>query len=730
MTSTSPKLSSTTDTDDHNGTDNHSFTQNSSDNHLSTLNEEEITDTQNSTRDRSASSTSLPPTYDIAVHTPNKATSEKLKRPPGTGSYTRFVHNRSRQSNAVRSNERELSTLDPTSDRVSTILVWQNLTVQAREDKKKEFFKRLKSYKNFVPKRKCLLNDTSGAITGGLWAVMGSSGSGKSTLLNTLACRLDVNTIVEGEMRLNGAPYDNAELKLIAGYVIQDDLLNGYLTVEETLMYTAKLRLPRDFTDKERKERVDDVMADLGLSHVNDVIVGTALKKGISGGERKRLCVGMQLLSRPQLLFLDEPTSGLDSVTALDLVKTFHALAHGKSQEKAVTIVCSIHQPQAKIFNLFDSLILLKAGNIMYQGPLRQVLEVYRLAGFPCPQHTNPADHILDVITPPHTDPILGTADISLERQAAIDEAILSHQPPIEIDLDMGVNKRIGQMHNIPPRPTWLTQVKILLRRTFKEQLRQKRILIASIVQTIITAILVGTVFLRIGDNQKSIVRRESAVFFCAVNQGIFGALMVIDSFPVERELTLRERASGTYFASAYFTAKIAAETLIQLPVPIVFSFIVYFLIGFQATAAKFFIFMLFMVLCSMAATSLALLVSAICKTTDMSVTVLPLALEISRLFGGFFLAPSRLPKYFAWLDALSYTKYAFVGAALNELSDLTLTCTFDERKSHKCIDNGEILIRERGYDYINIGGCIGALVGYIVICRLVAFLGVRFLKN
>ncbi len=185
---------------------------------------------------------------------------------------------------------------------------------------------------------------------------------------------MDVNTVVEGEMRLNGAPYDNAELKRIAGYVIQDDLLNGYLTVEETLLYTAKLRLPRTFTDKERKERVTDVMGDLGLSHVHDVIVGTPLKKGISGGERKRVCVGMQLLNRPQLLFLDEPTSGLDSVTALDLLRTFHSLAHGKSQEKAVTIVCSIHQPQAKIFNLFDSLILLKAGHIMYQGPRKQAM--------------------------------------------------------------------------------------------------------------------------------------------------------------------------------------------------------------------------------------------------------------------------------------------------------------------------------------------------------------------
>ncbi len=192
--------------------------------------------------------------------------------------------------------------------------------------------------------------------------------------MNTLACRLDVNTVVEGEMRLNGAPYNNAELKRIAGYVMQDELLNGYLTVEETLMYTAKLRLPRTFTDKQRKERVDDVMADLGLSHVSNVIVGTPLKKGISGGERKRVCVGMQLLNRPQLLFLDEPTSGLDSVTALDLLHTLHALAHGRSQEKAVTIVCSIHQPQSKIFNLFDSLILLKAGNIIYQGSRKQAM--------------------------------------------------------------------------------------------------------------------------------------------------------------------------------------------------------------------------------------------------------------------------------------------------------------------------------------------------------------------
>lgn len=159
-------------------------------------------------------------------------------------------------------------------------------------------------------------------------------------------------------------------------------------------------------------------------------------------------------------------------------------------------------------------------------------------------------------------------------------------------------------------------------------------------------------------------------------------------------------------------------------------SCVVYFLIGFQAIAGKFFLFMLFMLLCSLAATSLALMISAICKTTDMSVMVLPLALEVTRLFGGFFLAPLRLPKYFAWLDALSYVKYTYVGLALNELDGLRLVCTPEDLKISTCMLTGEDYIRERGYNYITIGGCIGALLAYILFCRTIAFLGVRFLKH
>jgi ATP-binding cassette subfamily G (WHITE) protein 2 len=185
--------------------------------------------------------------------------------------------------------------------------------------------------------------------------------------------------------------------------------------------------------------------------------------------------------------------------------------------------------------------------------------------------YTNPADHLLDVITPPKINLMHGENTMSLEQQAAIDVALMSAQSPLAIDLNMGVNKRLIQMNNVQLQPTWLKQVQILLQRNFQEQIRQSKIFIISLIQTILMAVLIGTVFFNIGNSQKSIVRREPVIFFCAVNQGVFGALMVINSFPVERALTLRERASGTYFASAYFTAKIIADTLGQLPVPIIF---------------------------------------------------------------------------------------------------------------------------------------------------------------
>ncbi|MEW5315593.1 MAG: hypothetical protein WDW38_007010 [Sanguina aurantia] len=577
-------------------------------------------------------------------------------------------------------------------------LVWQDLVVVATR------------------MNRPLLNKISGQIETGLYAIMGPSGSGKTTLLNTLACRLDRNTRVTGEFRLNGQPYSIGDLKKIAGYVMQDDLLNGNLTCQETLSYTAQLRLPPSMEKEEKVMRVSRVLQQVGLEHARNTIVGSPMKKGISGGERKRLCVAMELLTQPLLLFLDEPTSGLDSVTALSLVTLLKRLADAK----ACTVVCTIHQPQSKIFKLFDHLLLLKMGSIVYSGSAQSALTFFAESGFPVPVHENPADHFLDVISPNLSDSIVSIA----EKERAL---INNYRPP-KVDLLYGADQPLFLPREQTP---WGHQFLVLLRRSIKEQWRKKNIILVQLLQAVVMAVLIGTAFLHIGDGQSSAVRRQPVLFFCVINQGMFGALIVINSFPAERMLVLRERAAGTYYVSAYFLAKTTAETFTQVLSPVLFTIVVYFLIGLQPVASKFFIFMAFMVLSSLAATSLALMVSAIGRTTDMSVTILPMVLEICRLFGGFFLSPANLPKYFSWLDALSYAKYCYIAICRNELTGLVLTCTPQQQLADgTCpIPDGETTERQLGLIVLSIGECAGILVSYIFLCRFFAFLGVRYIK-
>lgn len=207
--------------------------------------------------------------------------------------------------------------------------------------------------------------------------------------------------------------------------------------------------------------------------------------------------------------------------------------------------------------------------------------------------------------------------------------------------------------------------------------------------------------------------------------------LVHINSFPAERILSLRERAAGTYLASAYFLAKTTSDIITHVGVPIIFAAIVYPTTGLQPVASKFFVFLSFMIMCSLSATSLALAISAICRTTSAAVTVLPMYLELCRLFGGFFLSPKNLPVYFSWLDALSYVKYTYVGISLNELSGLVLTCSPSEANSAGVCptSTGDQTINALGLNYISIEGCAAVLLGMVVVLRGVAYLGVRFIK-
>jgi len=280
----------------------------------------------------------------------------------------------------------------------------------------------------------------------------------------------------------------------------------------------------------------------------------------------------------------------------------------------------------------------------------------------------------------------------------------------------------------------WHRQFGILCERAFKDQVRRWRTLLIQLVETVIIAILVGTVFLKIGNDQVSVTKRQSVLFFCCVNQGVFGALILLNTLPRERLLVLRERAAGTYYVSAYFVSKILIEGLAQIPFPWIFSLTVYWLIGFQDHPGNFFGFATLMLLCHFSAVSLAIFISAFARTTDRAVVMLPLVLELCRLFGGFYLSPAALPNYFVWLSAMSYLKYAYTGSSLNELTGLEYNCTklqlVHTGNETTCpITSGNQTIYTWGFETLTAPQCGGILLSYIFGFFVLSYLGIRFIK-
>eukprot|EP01042_Synura_sphagnicola_P010020 gene10020-12870_t len=387
--------------------------------------------------------------------------------------------NRSRESSISSASRGDVITRDraPTyspaaPDNSPTVLTFSNIVVTTHKKP-----------------HKVLLNNVSGSITGGFWAIMGGSGGGKTTLLSTLSLRLDTNFMdIKGEFRLNGREYSRATLKATSAYVMQDDLLHAELTVQETLNYAARLRMGSSTTYQQRHARIDEVLRLLGITHTKAVIIGNTRRKGISGGERKRVSVAIELLNRPKLIFLDEPTSGLDSTTALSVCEALKNL----TVVGECTVVTTIHQPQPKIFALFDNLMLMKQGNLIYQGSANKVDRYLEHLGFPCPEDMSIADHLLDVISPHN------------EFGEVINED--AHKHTVPVNLSLGMDK--DHFESAGAR-SWMAQFIILAQRNFKQYLRNTDIIFMNFAVTVVLAVFIGRgLWYQIGTGQDSIAKR------------------------------------------------------------------------------------------------------------------------------------------------------------------------------------------------------------------------------
>lgn len=225
---------------------------------------------------------------------------------------------------------------------------------------------------------------------GEILAMLGPSGSGKTTLLTALGGRLSGH--LSGKITYNGQPFSGS-IKRRTGFVAQDDVLYPHLTVFETLLFTALLRLPQTVSKQDKVQHVEHVIQELGLNRCQNSMIGGPLFRGISGGEKKRVSIGQEMLINPSLLLLDEPTSGLDSTTALRILTTVKGLANGGR-----TVITTIHQPSSRLYHMFDKLLLLSEGCPIYYGMASTAVEYFSSIGFaPSITTINPADLLLDL---------------------------------------------------------------------------------------------------------------------------------------------------------------------------------------------------------------------------------------------------------------------------------------------------------------------------------------------
>jgi ABC-type multidrug transport system ATPase subunit len=239
---------------------------------------------------------------------------------------------------------------------------------------------------------KRILSSVSGIMPrGSCWGIMGGSGAGKSTFVNVLMGKIRAK---EGFIKINGHSKDMTKYKKLIGYVPQDDIVLPELTVRENILHSARVRLLAKWNEREIKAHVDALIACLQLTHVQHSRVGDATRPVISGGQRKRVNIGMELASAPMAIFLDEPTSGLDATSAASIMRLLRAISR-----LGVTTIAIVHQPREQIFYGFDQLLLLAQGHAVYSGPTQDCQAYFEELGFSFPERGNPADVLIDIAT-------------------------------------------------------------------------------------------------------------------------------------------------------------------------------------------------------------------------------------------------------------------------------------------------------------------------------------------
>ncbi|KAL4028036.1 hypothetical protein IC575_011228 [Cucumis melo] len=581
-----------------------------------------------------------------------------------------------------------------------------------------------------------ILNGVSGVVRPGeLLAMLGTSGSGKTTLLTALAARLPGK--ISGAITYNDKPFSSS-IKRKVGFVSQDDVLYPHLTVLETLTYAAMLRLPNKLTYDEKVAQTEMIIAELGLTRCRNSVIGGGLLRGISGGERKRVSIGHEMIVNPSLLLLDEPTSGLDSTTAQRIVATLRGLARGGR-----TLVMTIHQPSTRLYRMFDKVVVLSDGSPIYSGDASRVMPYFESIGYLPPFNLiNPADFLLDLANGIAPDSIREDqvehfhGGLLLDRQDdqnSIKQSLIASfrknlYPQIKAQIltetnistvDARSNSLRGRKKN-EWTTSWWEQFKILLKRGLRER-RHESYSGLRIFQVMSVSFLSGLLWWH--SDPSHIQDQVGLIFFFSIFWGFFPLFNAIFAFPLERPMLNKERSSGMYRLSSYYMSRTAGDLPMELVLPTVFVTVTYWMGGLNPSMIPFLLTLLVVLLNVLVSQGLGLALGAILMEVKQATTLASVTMLVFLLVGGYYI--EHIPHFMSWLKYVSFSHYCYklvVGIQYNSLNEAYHCggsfgyCKVGDFPAVKCLGIGNHSL------WWDVAALFFMLVGY----RILAFLALK----
>ncbi|ALC37935.1 CG31689 [Drosophila busckii] len=554
---------------------------------------------------------------------------------------------------------------------------------------------------------KTILKSVSGKFRNGqITAIMGPSGAGKSTLMNILAGYK--TSQLSGSVLINGKERNLRRFRKLSCYIMQDDVLIAQLTVREAMMVAANLKLGKNMIAYAKCVVVEEILDTIGLKES-----ASTFTCNLSGGQRKRLSIALELVNNPPVMFFDEPTSGLDSSTCFQLISLLKSLARGGR-----TIVCTIHQPSARLFEKFDHLYLLAQGQCMYEGRVAGLVPYLSSLGYECPSYHNPADYVLEVASGEYGEavPKLVQAPIADDDDAAAGSADeLAELKPPRLEAQQSQNSDCSVINNLPanedscsfnsskgaqsqnaiagsnsnavvgcmtslldshesvvtlpnktgfPTSGW-QQFWILLKRSFRTIMRDRMLTHMRLFSHVIVGAIIGMIYYDVGNEASKIMSNAGCIFFVSLFTTFTAMMPTILTFPTEMSVFVREHLNYWYSLKAFYFAKTIADIPFQIVFSSVFVLVVYYLTSQPMELERVSMFVIICVLNSLVAQSLGLLIGA-GMNVETGVFLGPVTTIPTILFSGFFVNFDTIPTYLQWVTYVSYVRYGLEGAMVS----------------------------------------------------------------